>query len=175
MLPLLILALFILYGIPSLAVIFFIRWLLIRYSTKKRANIFAITSICLLLLAGVSVVIWDRMERTFYMSSDFCGEIMIELRVFEIHSFQDAPNEYQLTVKDVQGNILAEEVFVMDGSYIQITPVKKEKQTLEISGYSDYHINANQSIVLEGVSIDCGDTLRVTDQYEFEKITSNQN
>lgn len=126
------------------------------------------TAISLLLAAGIHYVISDRMERTHYMLSNFCGEIMIEIRLFEIDSFLDAPNEYQFTVKDVQGNTLAEEVFVMDGSYIQITPVKKEKQTLEISGYSDYYINANQSIVLEGVSIDCGDTLRVTDQYKLE-------
>ncbi len=174
MLPLFVLALFILYGIPSLAVIFFIRWLLIRYSTKKRANIFAITSICLLFMAGITVVIKDRMERTFYMSSDFCGETMIELRVFEIDSFQDAPNEYQITVKDVQGDILAEEVFVMEGPYIQITPVLKGKQILEVSGYGDYYINSNKSIILEGASVNCQDTLRVTGQYEFEKITSNQ-
>lgn len=114
------------------------------------------------------------MERTFYMSSDFCGEIMIELRVFQIDSFQDAPNEYQLTVKDVQGNILAEEVFVMEGPYIQITQVLKGKQILEVSGYGDYYINPNKSIILEGASVNCQDTLRVTGQYEFEKITSNQ-
>lgn len=162
MLPLFILALFILYGIPSLVVIFFIRWFLVRYSTKKRAIIFTITSTCLLLLAGIVVIVWSNAQRTHYMSHTFCNEVMIELTAFQLDAFLDSPVEFECAVKDIHGSILAEERFVTNGTDVEITSTKNESLTLQINGQLD------RLIVFDSVKTNCEQSIRINSQFELQ-------
>lgn len=165
---LLFLMLFILYGIPMLLGIFLIRWILTKHSTKRRANLFAIASIGILLVVGIGISIKDKMNRTHHMSYSFCGDLIMELTAFEEEGFQDYPISLELVLKDAHGEVITEKLLYADGPYIQLTLVQHQQTTLHINGYHDRYLGIDETIELKGVQSFCNDQIRINDNFEIE-------
>ncbi len=102
------------------------------------------------------------------MSYSFCGEIIMELTAFEEEGLQDYPISLELVLKDAHGEVITEKLLYSAGPYLQFTLSNHQQTTLHINGYHDRYLGIDETILLEGIKIDCNDQIRVNDNFEIE-------
>lgn len=161
--------LLILYGIPAAIGILLLRALILHYYSKKTANIFATTLFSLLILTGVGCIIWDRIQRTHYISYSFCEDLRIELRALEIDTFLDWQVNFEMVVKDSHNHTIKE--FEFDGGngpYFEIALEGSSNKVIVINGYGR-NSGFNKKINLGSAKSKCRGKIKINGRFTIEE------
>ena len=162
--------LLIMYGIPAIAGILLLRWLILKFYTRKKANVFTIVSFSVLILLGAGYLIWECMQRTHYMYYSFCGDIKIELYALEIDTFRDWQVIFEMTVKNQDNQTIKEFKFdAGNGPYFEIAFLGNSSKTIVINGY-DRNIGFDEIVTLDGFESQCNQKIRINGNFEIEEL-----
>lgn len=126
----LLLVLIILYVVPCFLGVLLIRFILKKTNKNEWIKPFTVISFTFLSVALISVLIWDRIERTDTSEYIINDRFKCEVQTVEIPSFLDAPIEYSIEIIDKKTHKTKNIEFIVEEGYVTCKVAKNDSNTV---------------------------------------------